>query len=89
MEKLKALRKSKGLSLRKLAAQVKVSASMLSMIEKGKRLPSLPALYRIAEFFGVQLWDICDPVQGCPSGCAPAAAADLCDEPPITWGALT
>jgi len=47
-KKVRAARKSASLSLRDLAAEADVSASMLSQIENGKTYPSVRTLYNIA-----------------------------------------
>ncbi|GAB4422448.1 MAG: helix-turn-helix domain-containing protein [Anaerolineae bacterium] len=48
-EKLRAVRVSKNLSLRELAARAEVSASLLSQIENGKANPSVRSLHSIAD----------------------------------------
>jgi len=52
-EKLRRSRMSKGWRLRDLAAKAECSESMLSKIEHGHAVPSLKALYRIAEALGL------------------------------------
>ncbi len=47
-QKLRAIRRQKGLSLRDLAARAEVSASLLSQIENGKANPSVRSLYNIS-----------------------------------------
>jgi len=54
-EKLRSIRKEKKMSLRKLAAQAEISASMLSQIETGKVFPSVRSLYGIASTLGVSV----------------------------------
>ncbi|MGH7624804.1 MAG: helix-turn-helix domain-containing protein [Gemmatimonadaceae bacterium] len=46
---IKTLRASAGLKQRELAARARVSASMLSLVESGKREPTIPMLRAIAE----------------------------------------
>jgi len=46
-EKLKELRKGKGLSTVEFAKSVHVSQQMMSFLENGDRLPSLPLLAKI------------------------------------------
>lgn len=53
--KLKQLRAQKGWSLRKLAAESEVSASYISMVERGMVTPTLPRIMRICEALGVTL----------------------------------
>lgn len=48
-EKLSAARKERKMSLRELAAQAEMSASMLSQIENGKAFPSVRSMYNIAD----------------------------------------
>ena len=57
-EKLRAVRKERRLSLRELAAQSRISASMLSQIETGKRNGSVRALGKIAAALRVDVDDI-------------------------------
>lgn len=53
-EKLHALRKQRGLSLRKLASLLDVKAhSHIDDIEKGRGKPSVELVVRIAEFFDI------------------------------------
>jgi transcriptional regulator with XRE-family HTH domain/quercetin dioxygenase-like cupin family protein len=47
-EKLHAARKKRAMSLRELAIQAEISASMLSQIETGKAYPSVRSIYNIA-----------------------------------------
>jgi transcriptional regulator with XRE-family HTH domain len=54
-ERIKQLRMSKGISLSQLSKDVDVSRSMLSQVENGQALPSLPTLGRIVEALGVSL----------------------------------
>jgi transcriptional regulator with XRE-family HTH domain len=51
-ERLKELRTARGLSLRELAAQAGVSATLLSQIERAVTDPSLETLRRLAGLFG-------------------------------------
>jgi transcriptional regulator with XRE-family HTH domain len=51
--KLRHTRMTKGLRLRDLAEKAECSESMLSKIENGRAVPSLKALYRIAEALGL------------------------------------
>ena len=50
---VRALRLSRGLSTRALAGLAGVSQPLLSQIENGRALPSVPSLYAIAEALGV------------------------------------
>ncbi|MCV2863664.1 helix-turn-helix domain-containing protein [Albidovulum sediminicola] len=53
--KIRALRTAKGLGLIQLGAHTGLSAGMLSKIETGQVVPTLPTLMRIALVFGVGL----------------------------------
>ena len=53
--KLRALRTAKGLGLIQIGAHTGLSAGMLSKIETGQVIPTLPTLLRIALVFGVGL----------------------------------
>jgi transcriptional regulator with XRE-family HTH domain len=54
-EKLRTLRLRKGLGLVELGKHTGLSAPMLSKLERGKLVPTLPTLLRIAMAFGVGL----------------------------------
>lgn len=53
--KIRALRLAKGLGLAQLGAHSGLSAGMLSKLETGQVVPTLPTLMRIAMVFGVGL----------------------------------
>lgn len=53
MEKLKELRKEKGISLKELGAEMGVAESTMSLYENGKRQPDYETLLKLAEYFGV------------------------------------
>jgi len=53
--KIRRLRKKKDLSLMKLGEHTGTSAGLLSKIETGRLIPTLPTLMRIATVFGVGL----------------------------------
>lgn len=53
MERLRELRKSKGISLKELGAIVGVAESTMSLYESGKRQPDYETLLKLAEYFGV------------------------------------
>ena len=53
--RIKQLRLSKGISMAQLSKEVAVTRSMLSQVEKGQALPSLPTLGKIVEALGVSL----------------------------------
>jgi transcriptional regulator with XRE-family HTH domain len=54
-EKVRALRKGKKLGLVQLGAHTGLSPGMLSKVERGQLVPTLPTLLRIALVFGVGL----------------------------------
>ena len=54
-EKVRALRKAKKLGLVQLGSHTGLSPGMLSKIERGQLVPTLPTLMRIALVFGVGL----------------------------------
>lgn len=53
MEKLRELRKEKGISLKELGAEMGVAESTMSLYENGKRQPDYETLLKLAEYFGV------------------------------------
>ena len=54
-EKLKTLRKERGLTQKEFAKQVKIGRSAISMYELGERLPSYAVLKELAKFFNVSI----------------------------------
>ncbi len=58
-ERLSALRKEKGLTLRELAEQVGITAAALSTYEKGQKEPSLGYAKKLAQYYGVSLDYLC------------------------------
>ena len=55
--RLRALRATRGITLRALAAQLQVSAAYLSALEHGKRgAPSAGLVHQVCEAFGL-IWD--------------------------------
>lgn len=55
MEKLRELRKEKGISLKELGAEIGVAESTMSLYENGKRQPDYETLLKLAEYFGVSV----------------------------------
>ena len=53
---LRSLRAKRGMSLRALAAEVDVTASFLSQVERGRCSPSLATLRQLARFFEVPVF---------------------------------
>jgi transcriptional regulator with XRE-family HTH domain len=52
-ERIRHIRQSQGISLRKVAAELGVSPSLISQVETGKSRPSVAILYALAAFLGV------------------------------------
>jgi transcriptional regulator with XRE-family HTH domain len=59
-EKLKMLREHYGLSFRQLGAELGVAHTHIAFIEIGKRLPSMPLVIAIAEYFDVSFDELLD-----------------------------
>ena len=59
-EKIKQLRKSKGISQEDLASMLKINRNYLSRIETGKSEPTSSVLKQIAEIFSVDLNSLLD-----------------------------
>ena len=84
--RLQAARKRMGLSLRQLAEQIGVSASLLSQIENGKSDPSVSTLYALVGALGLSLdvlfesapASIGDPSTSSPATVDQTAAASSC-----------
>lgn len=57
-ERIRAERERQGISLRALARDVGVSASMISQIETGKSRPSVSTLYAITTALGMPVQDV-------------------------------
>lgn len=59
-EKLRKLRKEKGLPVHKTGRQLGVSGNYISMIERGKTLPGESMLIGLAEFYGIDRQELFD-----------------------------
>jgi len=57
-EKLREARVLKGLSQEALALSLEFDRTYISMLERGKRNPSLFTIYRIADFLDVEASDL-------------------------------
>jgi transcriptional regulator with XRE-family HTH domain/quercetin dioxygenase-like cupin family protein len=57
-ERIRSVRQARGTSLRALAREAKVSASLVSQIETGRLRPSVSTLYAITGALGVPLSDV-------------------------------
>ena len=53
--RLRELREARGISMRALASQSRLSANALSMIERGRTSPSVSTLYKLADALGVSI----------------------------------
>jgi quercetin dioxygenase-like cupin family protein len=71
--KLRALRTSRGLSVRRVAETTGLSPSFLSLVETGKSDITIGRLTRLVEFYGVSLMDL---VPGPPSADARVVRQD-------------
>ena len=58
--KLRESRRKRGLTLQSLAAETGISASMLSMVERGRASPSIGSLVALASALNVHLSDLFD-----------------------------
>src|SRR5512132_2962099 len=54
-ERLRELREARNISMRALATRSGLSATALSMIERGKASPSVSTLYKLADALGVSI----------------------------------
>lgn len=59
-EKIKSLRKSKGISQEELAAMLKINRNYLSRVETGKSEPTAGILKQIAIIFNIDLNSLLD-----------------------------
>jgi transcriptional regulator with XRE-family HTH domain len=57
-ERLRAVRRARGLSLRDLAKRLDVSPSLISQVETGRASPSVSTLYAIAQVLSVSVDDL-------------------------------
>ena len=57
-ERVLAIRRQRGLTLREVAERTGVSIAMLSMIERGRSNPSIGTLHALAEAFGVRMSEL-------------------------------
>jgi transcriptional regulator with XRE-family HTH domain len=64
--RLKALRVSRGLSLKEVGAETGVSSSFISMVETGRNDLSVGRLLVLADFYGVGLDDVVADLDGDP-----------------------
>lgn len=57
-EKIKAIRKSKGITQEKLALKADLNRAYIGYIERGERKPSVDTLEKIAKELNVQLFEL-------------------------------
>jgi transcriptional regulator with XRE-family HTH domain len=58
--RIKALRKSRGLSQEQLAEKSEITPKYLSRLEVGQQSPSIETLGKLTEALDVELWELCD-----------------------------
>jgi len=58
--RIKALRKSRGLSQEQLAEKTGITPKYLSRLEVGQQNPSIETLAKLTEALDVELWELCD-----------------------------
>ncbi|MFE0252819.1 helix-turn-helix domain-containing protein [Streptomyces sp. NPDC059010] len=88
-ERIRQARLRRGTSLRALAREIGVSASLISQVENGKSQPSVSTLYAITTALGISIESLFDsgevsaapPAAAAPAAAAPAAAAPLAAPP--------
>jgi len=54
-KKIKYLRKEHGISQEKLAEGIDMSREHISCLERGKNLITIDSLYKISEYFGIDI----------------------------------
>jgi transcriptional regulator with XRE-family HTH domain len=74
-ESLRMARMERGLSLRKAAALTGVTKETLSDLERGRRSPHPPTLFKIAQGYGVEVRDLLEPES--PKAPAPRESGPL------------
>ena len=77
-ERIREVRTRRGLTVRQLAREVGVSASLVSQIENGRSRPSVSTLYAITQALGISVEDVFDTAaesEPAESGAAADAAA--------------
>jgi transcriptional regulator with XRE-family HTH domain len=80
--RLRAIRMSRGLSLRELARRLELSPSTISQIETGKLRPSVRTLYALVSEFGVTVDTVLfDHAPAAPGGPAPGLTAPAAPAP--------
>lgn len=67
-QRLRELRKEKGMTILVLAAQSGISAGMISQIERGKSNPSIKTLQSLRAALGVNFWEFLEGTEDRPKG---------------------
>lgn len=57
-DNIRRIRKERGMTQEELARKIYVAASMICMIERGTKVPSMPTGKAIAEVLGVSMEDL-------------------------------
>ena len=73
-ERLRAVRRERGLSLRDLAKRLDVSPSLISQVETGRASPSVSTLYAMAQVLSVSVDDLLFDEVDRPRRASPAPA---------------
>src|SRR5690554_7162246 len=73
--RLREEREKRGVTVRGLAREVGVSASMISQIETGKAQPSVSTLYAITSALGITIEDVFTPSPEIDTGAPPGPEA--------------
>jgi transcriptional regulator with XRE-family HTH domain len=71
-ERIREERTRRGLSVRQLARDVGVSASLISQIENGRSRPSVSTLYAITQALGISVEDVFDTAADTAAGSTPS-----------------
>lgn len=75
-EKIKAIRKEKGIAQKELAEMMGVSAAMIAQYEAGKRAPKYETLNRFSSALGVSVLSLVDDEAKLPPAFADKALSD-------------
>jgi transcriptional regulator with XRE-family HTH domain len=81
-ERVRALRAERGITLKRMAADLAISAAYLSALEHGKRgQPSVMLVRQICGYFGI-IWDEADALQRLADLSHPRVTVDTADLSP-------
>jgi transcriptional regulator with XRE-family HTH domain len=85
-ERVRALRKARGVTLSRMAADLGISAAYLSAMEHGKRSRPTPGLVRqICLYFGI-IWDEADELMALARRSRPRVVVDTAGLSPAATG---